>query len=51
MLRAIIFDMDSTMIDSEIIQSRAFERILREHDITPIKNEHGAVHLSGKPAA
>ena len=44
---AIIFDMDNLMIDSEPIQSRSFEVILRQYGKTPIFNEHGIVQTVG----
>lgn len=47
MIRAVIFDMDGVMIDTEHIQSKAFEDVLAEYGITAEKNEHGTVHISG----
>lgn len=47
MLKAVIFDMDGVMVDTEHIQSLAFEKILNEYGINPQKNEHGTVHISG----
>jgi beta-phosphoglucomutase len=47
MIEAVILDMDGVMVDTEHIQSKAFEEILEEHGITPEKNEHGTVHISG----
>jgi HAD superfamily hydrolase (TIGR01509 family) len=47
MIEAVIFDMDGVMVDTEHIQSRAFEEILKEYGITPEKNEHGTVHIPG----
>jgi beta-phosphoglucomutase family hydrolase len=47
MLKAVIFDMDGVMIDTECIQSLAFEKVLNEFGIAPQKNEHGTVHVSG----
>ena len=34
-IRAVIFDMDGLMIDSEALQSRAFEEVLRHYGVTP----------------
>jgi HAD superfamily hydrolase (TIGR01509 family) len=48
MLKAVIFDLDGVMVDTEMIHSDAFEMILNEHDVTPEKNEHGIVHEAGK---
>src|SRR6185369_4003556 len=43
MLKAVIFDMDGLMIDSEPIQSQAFEAMLRHHGAEPVLNESGLV--------
>lgn len=48
MLKAVIFDMDGVMVDTELIQSVAFENILDEYGVTPEKNEHGTVHEAGQ---
>lgn len=47
MVQAVIFDMDGVIVDTELIQSQAFERILGEYGIVPKRNEHGTVHISG----
>lgn len=47
MIRAVIFDMDGVMIDTEHIQSKAFEDVLAEYGVTAEKNENGTVHISG----
>lgn len=47
MLEAVIFDLDGVMIDTDYIQSQAFEKVLADHGIKPKKNEHGTVHISG----
>ena len=48
MFKAVLFDMDGVMLDTELVQSLAFEMVLAEYGITnPKKNEHGTVHVSG----
>lgn len=47
MFKAAIFDLDGTMVDTEIIQSRAFEKILGEHGVASVLSEHGTVHTPG----
>ncbi|HEV7454603.1 MAG TPA: HAD family phosphatase [Candidatus Saccharimonadales bacterium] len=47
MFKAAIFDMDGVMVDTEHIQSRAFEIILSELGITAKKTKHGTVHVAG----
>jgi HAD superfamily hydrolase (TIGR01509 family) len=47
MIKAIIFDMDGLMINSEPIQSKAYEEILKEYGKKPILNNEGIVHKVG----
>lgn len=47
MLRAVLFDMDGLMIDSESIQSLSFEAIMRELGVEPRLNELGVVQTIG----
>jgi HAD superfamily hydrolase (TIGR01509 family) len=51
MLRAGIFDMDGLMVDTEVIQSRAFEAVAAEYGVTPEINENGTVHHVGESSA
>lgn len=44
---AVIFDMDNLMIDSEPIQSRSFEVVLKEYGKNPFFNENGIVQTVG----
>jgi HAD superfamily hydrolase (TIGR01509 family) len=48
MFKAAIFDMDGTMVDTEIIQSRAFEAVLAEFGVTAELTEHGTVQIPGR---
>ena len=50
MFKAAIFDMDGTMVDTEIIQSRAFEAVLAEFGVTAELTEHGTVQIPGRTA-
>lgn len=47
MIEAVIFDMDGVMVDTEHIQSQAFESVLSEYGIIAKKNEHGTIHTPG----
>lgn len=47
MIRAVIFDMDGVVIDSEHLQSRSFEIIIEEYGKAPILNREGIVHIVG----
>ena len=47
MIKTIIFDMDGLMIDSEPIQSKAYQVILEEYEIKPTFNNEGIVHTVG----
>lgn len=47
MIKAVIFDMDGVIVDSEPIQSKSWEKLLHERGITPIFNENGFIHEIG----
>lgn len=47
MNKAVIFDMDGVMIDTELLQSKSWEFILKEHGIEPILEETGVIHTIG----
>ena len=46
-IKAVIFDMDGLMIDSEGKQSLAIEWLLREQGTEPVLTEQGIVHIAG----
>lgn len=45
--RAIIFDMDGLMIETEHLQSQAYEQVLRSYRVNPEFNNEGVVHRVG----
>lgn len=47
MIKAVIFDMDGLIVDTEPIQSRAFENIIRSYGKEPIFYSNGLVHEIG----
>lgn len=47
MIRAVIFDMDGLIIETESLQSKAYEQIIREHGKAPVFEENGLVHKIG----
>lgn len=51
-LKAVIFDVDGTLIDTEQIQSDAFKQVLREHGHHETAlTDHGTVHIPGETTA
>lgn len=47
MLRAVIFDMDGLMIDTEHLHHESFKTVLEQYGITPVPNAMGVIHISG----
>lgn len=50
MIKAILFDMDGVIVDSEPIQSLAFEIILAEYKKEPVYHANGVIHTVGLKA-
>lgn len=49
MIKAVIFDMDGLIVDSEPIQSKGFELLLREYNKKPIYHANGLIQIVGIP--
>lgn len=47
MIRAVIFDLDGLLVDTEPLQSQAFAAVLRAYGKTPILQANGLVHETG----
>ena len=47
MIKAVIFDMDGLMIETEHLQSISYEEVIKEYGKKPIINENGIVHPVG----
>src|SRR3989344_1647598 len=45
--KAVIFDMDGLILDTEIIESRSFEKLLKDYSIEPRPNTNGLIHKIG----
>lgn len=47
MIKAVIFDMDGLIADTELIESKSLEKLLKEYNKEPKYYENGLVHIIG----
>ncbi len=47
MIKAVIFDMDGVIVDSEPLESQTLEKLLKKYGKTPIRNRSGLIHIAG----
>lgn len=47
MLRAVIFDMDGLMVDTERLHHESFKTVLEQYGITPVPNAMGVIPYIG----
>lgn len=47
MIKAVIFDMDGLMIDTESLHNESFKAVLEEYGVKPVPNKQGVIHISG----
>lgn len=50
MIKAIIFDLDGVIVDTEGLKSRAYEEIIKSYGKKPTFTKLGTVHEAGQPA-
>jgi len=48
MIKAVIFDMDGLIVDTEIIQSKALEQLLKNYGKKPLPYPNGLIHIPGE---
>ena len=48
MIKAVIFDMDGLMVDTEFLHSEAHSAVIRKYGKKPKKHSSGVVHIVGK---
>lgn len=46
-ITAVIFDMDGLIVETESIESKALERVLKEYNREPMRHPNGLIHLVG----
>jgi len=47
MIKAVIFDLDGTIIETESITSKSYEEMVKSYGKIPIPNEHGLIQTPG----
>jgi beta-phosphoglucomutase len=50
MLRAVIFDMDGLMVDTEHLHHESFKAVLEGYGVKPVSNNQGVIHIAGVSA-
>jgi len=51
MLKAVIFDLDGTIADTERLHDQSFRIVLEKHGVKPAENNGGVIQISGMNAA
>ncbi|MFH1752485.1 MAG: HAD family phosphatase [archaeon] len=47
MIKAVLFDLDGTMVEAEDLHSKAYETIIKEYGKKPVFDENGVTHVPG----
>lgn len=47
MIKAVVFDFDGVIVDTEVLNSKAYEEVLREYGKTPVVKRGETVHAAG----
>jgi HAD superfamily hydrolase (TIGR01509 family) len=47
MIKAVVFDMDGLIVETESVESRALEKVLKEYGKKPMPHPNGLIHVVG----